>query len=48
MTPGYVARSWDVPPEVIRAALPPPPDGGTDRRPTLDGSRPPRASPCPT
>jgi hypothetical protein len=47
MTPGYVARSWDVDPEVIRAALPPPPDGTPDRRPTLDaiagrGRPPPR------
>jgi hypothetical protein len=33
MTPGYVARSWDVPPEVIRAALPVLPEAG--RRPTL-------------
>ena len=30
MTPGYIARSWEVPPEVIRAALP-----ETGRRPTL-------------
>ena len=36
MTPGYVARSWEVDPEVIRAALPPPRDGATGRRPTLD------------
>ncbi|MBF9060849.1 hypothetical protein HKCCSP123_16830 [Rhodobacterales bacterium HKCCSP123] len=34
MTPGYVARSWDVPVEVIRAALPVSPEAGT--RPTLD------------
>jgi len=33
MTPGYVARSWDVPPEVIRAALPA--RSGTDTHPTL-------------
>ncbi|MBF9035621.1 hypothetical protein HKCCE2091_15340 [Rhodobacterales bacterium HKCCE2091] len=26
MTPGYVARSWHVDTDVIRAALPPPPD----------------------
>ena len=36
MTPGYVARSWDVPPEVIRAALPPPSDLHPGTRPTLD------------
>lgn len=34
MTPGYVARSWDLPPEVIRAALPAMPEAGP--RPTLD------------
>lgn len=33
MTPGYIARSWEVPPEVIRAALPVLPETG--RRPTL-------------
>jgi hypothetical protein len=34
MTPGYIARSLDLPPEVIRAALPALPEAGT--RPTLD------------
>ena len=32
MTPGYVARSWDVEPDLIRAALPPPPPGGPEPR----------------
>jgi hypothetical protein len=36
MTPGFVARSWDLPPEAIRAALPPPVDGTADRRRTLE------------
>lgn len=35
MTPGYVARSWDVPPEVLRAALPPLPDARPGSHPTL-------------
>jgi hypothetical protein len=34
MTPRYVAMSWDVPPEVVRAALDLPQDG-TGRRVTL-------------
>jgi hypothetical protein len=33
MTPGYVARSWDVPPEVVAPALSLPPPGQGDRRP---------------
>jgi hypothetical protein len=37
MTPGYVARSWEVDRDVIRAALPPLPETGMDRRLTLDG-----------
>jgi hypothetical protein len=37
MTPGYVARSWEVEPEVIRAALPPMQETGPGARPTLDG-----------
>lgn len=35
MTPGYVARSWEVDPEVIRAALPTPQEDRTGTRPTL-------------
>lgn len=35
MTPGYVAQSWDVPADVIRAALPPPEGGLPGLRPTL-------------
>lgn len=35
MTPGYVARSWDIEPEVLRAALPPPPDAWPGAHPTL-------------
>jgi hypothetical protein len=35
MTPGYVARSWDVDPEVIRTALPAPPEARPGTRPTL-------------
>ncbi len=35
MTPGYVARSWDVDPEAIRAALPAPPETRPGARPTL-------------
>lgn len=36
MTPGYVARSWDVPPEVIAPALDlPPPSARGDRPPPL-------------
>lgn len=36
MTPGYIARSWEVEPDVIRDALPLPSDGTADWRPTLD------------
>jgi hypothetical protein len=35
MTPGYIARSWDVPPEVIRAVLPAPAATRRSEKPTL-------------
>lgn len=35
MTPAYVARSWDVDPDVIRMTLPEPPETRADTRPTL-------------
>jgi hypothetical protein len=36
MTPGYVARSYDVDPDVIRALLTPQPEVSTGTRPTLE------------
>lgn len=36
MTPGYVARSWSVPPEVIAEALDLPPPGSGQRPPPLE------------
>lgn len=35
MTPGYVSHSWDVPPELIRAALPAAPAPRPGTHPTL-------------
>lgn len=36
MTPGYVARSWEVDPEVIRSVLLPPEGAAPGSRPTLE------------